>query len=84
MAKAIYKGSEYNNINETWDQNERKREKGNAPGTDGAISSKRENDLEKVIREEATEYDNVNKEERILGGERATINDEPTDTGSDV
>jgi hypothetical protein len=29
-----------------------------------------------VIHKEAAEYDNENKENRILGGERASVNDE--------
>ncbi len=77
MAKGTHKGSEYSNINETWDQNERKRESGNTPGTDEVASTPTTSkDLEQTIREEAAEYEKVNKEERLLGGDRATVNDE--------
>jgi hypothetical protein len=33
------------------------------------------NDLEETIKEEAAAYDNANKEERLLDGERASVND---------
>jgi hypothetical protein len=32
--------------------------------------------LERVIKEESSEYDNANKEERLLSGDRASVNDE--------
>ena len=73
---AIHKGTELNNVKETWDQNERNRESGNAPGTERGAGT--DNDLQRVIQEEAAEYDNANKEERILGGERATVRDDDT------
>jgi hypothetical protein len=78
MAKNIHKGTEYNNINETWDQNEKRRESGAAPRLDDTSSDRAttDNDLQQVIQEEAAEYDNANKEERILGGDRATVNDD--------
>jgi hypothetical protein len=78
MAKGIHKGTEFNNINETWNQNERNRAEGNAPKQD--INTEQSNtgreDLDQVIKEEASEYDHSNSEERLLGGERATLNDE--------
>ena len=85
MAKDIRKGTELNNVNETWDANEKKRESENAPGWERATNSgtSDRNDLEQVIKEEATEYDNVNKEDRVLSGERASINDDSKNNASD-
>lgn len=73
MAKGMQRRTGLRNVSETWDQNERKRGTGDAPEPDepAAVS----NDLQQVIREEASEYDNANKEERVLGGDRATISD---------
>ena len=78
MAKGIHKGSEFQNINETWDQNERNRAQGNAPGLEENVSNPNtgQEDLDQVIREEAVEYDRTNKEEKLLGGDRASLNDE--------
>lgn len=70
MAKSIHKGTELNNVRETWEQNERER-----AGGDDAISNVSD-DLDEVIKEEAAEYDNDNKENRLLSGDRATINDD--------
>lgn len=58
---AIRKGSEYNNINETWKQNEqhnppRDREHSRPEGVS--------RHLQKTIQEEAAAYDNANREER--------------------
>ena len=79
MESSTHKGSELNNVSETWDQNERIREKGNSTGTEGNTLDEQapENELEQLIKQEASEYDNENKENRILGGDRATVNDEP-------
>ncbi len=72
MAKGIHKGSEFKNISETWEQNERA-----SGGSDREQESASDNhDLARVIKEEAAEYDNVSKEERILSGDRATVNDD--------
>jgi hypothetical protein len=71
MPKNIHKGTELNNVRETWDQNEREQVKTGAPTTD--------ENLERLIEEEASEYDEANKEERLLGGERASINDDDAD-----
>ena len=75
MGKAIHKGNELRNVSETWDENERRRQSGNAPGREGEAAPAG-NNLDQVIREEAAEYDNANKEERLLDGERATVSDE--------
>ena len=72
MAKSIHKGTEFSNINETWQQNERD---GSNSGTsdDPALPGK---DLQQVIKEEAAAYENENKADRVLPGERATVNDD--------
>jgi hypothetical protein len=79
MAKGIHKGSELKNISETWDQNERNRRSGNIPGKEHIVTNDDtgENDLDRVVKEEAAEYDHTDKEDRLLGGERASINDDP-------
>jgi len=77
MAKGIHKGTEFTNINETWNQNERNRPEGNAAGQDSNVAADRD-DLNQTIKEEAAEYDAANKEERLLGGDRATLNDDDT------
>ena len=82
MAKGIQKGSEFNNVNETWNQNEQNRASGNAPGQESNVAADRDN-LEQTIKEEAAEYDRADKEERLLGGDRASVNDEETDLPAD-
>jgi hypothetical protein len=84
MENSIHKGTELNNVRETWEQNERLREKGNVTGTEGNTSNEAapRNELEQLIKQEASEYDNENKENRVLGGDRATVNDEPGDNAS--
>jgi hypothetical protein len=75
---AIHKGTELNNVNETWNENERRRQQGEdspmsgARGDAGAVPD----ELQKVIQEEAAEYDNTNKEAQLLSGDRATLNDD--------
>lgn len=85
MENNTSKGSELNNVRETWDQNEKLREKENLSGTEGNTFSEQasENELEQLIKQEAREYDNENKENRILGGDRATVNDEPGNNASE-
>ncbi len=84
MENNTHKGSELDNVRETWDQNERLREKENLAGMEGNTSGEQapENELEQLIKQEAREYDNENKENRILGGDRATVNDEPESNAS--
>jgi hypothetical protein len=72
MAKGIHRGTELNNIQETWNENERRRAAGEDVGRQTGVGE----DLQQVIREEAAEYDNDNKEDRLLGGDRATVNDD--------
>ena len=85
MENSNHKGSEYNNIIETWEQNEKKRENANPTGTEGNTTDEAPagNDLEQVIKQEAREYDNVNKENRVLSGDRATINDDVSGDATD-
>ena len=68
MANNLHKGTELNNVRETWDQNEREHVKTSAP-------SAADENLENIIQEEASEYENANKEERLLDGERASVKD---------
>jgi hypothetical protein len=69
MAKNIHKGTELNNVKETWDENEKKQL--NTPGP-----SNTDENLDRVIKEESSEYDSANKEERLLTGDRGSVNDE--------
>jgi hypothetical protein len=71
---AIHKGNELNNVRETWNRNEEQRARENAPasGNAGTVSD----DLQQTISDEAAEYDRANKEDRVLGGDRATVSDE--------
>ena len=69
MAKNIHKGSEFSNIKETWNENEKEPTNTNGPSTT-------DESLERVIKEESSDYDNANKEERLLSGDRASVNDE--------
>ena len=82
MADQRQKPTGLNNVSETWDQNEQKRDAANAanPGSLTDPDQPAGNDLEQVIKEEAAAYDNGNKEDRLLGGDRATRNDEANDT----
>lgn len=65
----IHKGTELNNVRETWEQNEKENVNTSRPTTT-------DENLERIIEEEASEYDNANKEERLLDGDRASVNDE--------
>jgi hypothetical protein len=69
MSKSIHKGTELNNVRETWEQNEKEQTRINGPvtGNEG---------LENKIQEGAREYDDANKEDRLLDGERASVNDD--------
>jgi hypothetical protein len=69
------KGSELNNVRETWDRNERN--SGGKP--EGSPST----DLDQTIKEEAAEYDNSTHESRILGGDRATVSDDDREDQAD-
>ena len=69
MAKSIHKGTELNNVKETWEQNERS---GAAAGEPTNVSD----DLQETIREEAEEYDRASPDDRTLDGERASVRDD--------
>ena len=69
MSKPIHKGTELNNVKETWEQNEKEQTRTNRP----VIANE---SLEDKIQEEARQYDDANKEDRLLGGERASVNDD--------
>lgn len=73
-----HKGSECRNIIETWEHNERDRESGKFSGKDDTAPTEAASSsvLEQVIKEEAADYDNENKENQLLTGDRATFNDD--------
>jgi hypothetical protein len=81
MAKGIRKGTELNNISETWEQNERNLQGDNSSGEDDTATSAAtgNEDLNKIIKEEAREYDNENKQHNTLDGERATVSGDSTE-----
>lgn len=69
MSTDIHKGTELNNVKETWRQNEKDRSNTNQSSAGGET-------LDRTIKKEATEYDKADKEERLLGGDRASVKDE--------
>ena len=75
---ALHKGTEFNNVNETWNRNEQRRQEGEEGRVENVSTGSTgvNKDLAQTIREEAAEYDNASKEERVLDGERATVNDD--------
>lgn len=85
MENGTHKGSEFKNIIETWEENERRKEKEGLSGTEGTATTEAStgSDLDQLIKQEAAEYDNENKENRVLTGDRATINDEPGSNASE-
>jgi hypothetical protein len=70
MAKNIHKGTELNNVKETWEKNERENVNTGSPG------STTDENLEWAIEKESSEYENANKEERLLTGDRASVKDD--------
>ena len=77
MENSTHKGSEMKNVQETWEQNEKLR----AEGLDTGSSTNNDNtaptnEIEQIVKQEASEYDNDRKENKLLGGERATLNDD--------
>lgn len=79
MAKGIQKSTGLNNIRETWDQNE---QRGGSEHAGRPVAGESE-DLSRVIREEAAAYDEHNKQEQLLSGERATVRDDEDGSGRD-
>lgn len=69
MAKTVHKGTELNNVKETWNENEREHLNAGAPSTT-------DENLERAIKKEAADYEDANKEERLLGGDRASVDDD--------
>lgn len=80
MAKNIGKGPGLSNISRTWDENERALQNGQgaAPGEPLPAATGNEN-LDEVIRKEATEYDHTNMEDRLLDVDRASQKDAGTE-----
>lgn len=74
MAKRLRKGGDYSNVSETWNENEAQR--GEDTAADLGEAETVSDDLQEIIAEEAAEYDEANKEDRLLDGERATVKDE--------
>ncbi|TCZ70508.1 hypothetical protein [Flaviaesturariibacter aridisoli] len=68
----IHRGSELNNVKETWNENERNPDRGVQPQP---VSSPADG-LQSTIQREAEDYDHTSKNEQLLGGDRASINDE--------
>jgi hypothetical protein len=71
------RGSELNNVRETWDRNER------ISSGKGSGSSAPQDDLQQTIKEEAAEYDQTLNERKVLPGERATVSDEEVEDQAD-
>ena len=67
--KNIHKGTELNNVKETWEENEKK-----LVNTGGRSSDSE--GLDQVIKEESSEYDNAINEDRLLCGDRGSVKDE--------
>lgn len=72
MAKGIHKGTELNNVKETWEKNERQ----NISTEDSTALNQ---NLEETIKKEASEYEEANKEERLLSGDRASVDDDASE-----
>jgi hypothetical protein len=69
-----HRGSELNNVKETWDQNERNPDRGVQPEPVRYTSA---DDLQDTIQREASDYDRASKDNLLLGGDRASVNDAP-------
>jgi hypothetical protein len=70
----IHKGTELNNVRETWEQNERNPDRGVQPERVRFTSA---DDLQETVQREAADYDRTSKDDQLLGGDRATVNDAP-------
>jgi len=79
MESNNHKGTELNNVKEIWEQNERDLQANNGAEQKLPEEAGPTSDLDKLIKQEASEYDNTNKEDRTLSGDRATVNDDETD-----
>lgn len=77
MENTPKRGSGLQNVSETWDRNEQKKAMDNAAGNDMENTElPAASELDRMVHNEAAEYDNENKENRLLGGDRATRNDD--------
>jgi hypothetical protein len=78
MQNTNHKGSELNNVQETWNQNEKKLRDEQAAGAEDNLLQHipPASELDKIVSAEASDYDHANKEERLLTGERATEHDD--------
>ena len=74
MSNNIHKGTELNNVKETWRQNEKEQSEKEQSNTNNPSSAGET--LDRTIKKEASEYDRADKEERLLTGDRASVNDE--------
>jgi len=73
MANAIHKGTELNNVKETWEQNEKNRQH---RGFDADDQTAIPEDLKQVVKEEAAEYDNTHNDRSTADSERASVKEE--------
>jgi len=90
MENTNNKSSEFKNVTETWEENERKLKEEqlrmeNLPAMELKVpeDAPSVDELEKIVKTESIEYDHSNKEERTLGGDRATVNDDDKDKDPD-
>jgi len=75
MENNHHKSTELNNVQETWNENEKRREDGSEAAGNTPQETAPATTLDKLIQQEAQEYDDDNKENRLLGGDRASVND---------
>lgn len=75
MAQQPHKGTELSNVSQTWEKNERER----AQDT-GAEDTPAASELDRMVSEEAREYDNASAEDNLLGGDRASVRDDDADS----
>ena len=78
MANYEHNGTELNNVKETWDRNERERASSSGDARDPQPDTTPTTKLDEIIQQEAKEYDEGNKEDQLLGGDRASVNDVAT------
>ncbi|RYZ20894.1 MAG: hypothetical protein EOO16_15095 [Chitinophagaceae bacterium] len=69
----FHKGRELNNVKETWEQNERNPDRGVQPEP---VRNTAADEIQQTIQREAADYDRTSAEDNLLGGERATVNDD--------
>lgn len=64
-----HKGKELNNVKETWERNEKEQPQQQATGGP-------ETDLDQRVQQEAADYDQKSGEDKLLGGDRASVSDD--------